>query len=106
MTIYDPAFHPNKPPVYGEDGTGPKRLSSISGFALVCTLRRVLDERCGKNKQNHISKFLVGGGKNRGGKCREMSCRWIAQQMLAEMGWEEAIQNPIIREDDWVEIRP
>lgn len=99
MNVYDPAFQPDGPPVFRKDTGEKNRMRSISGWALI----RMMKDQI-KNRGAPITKVLAGGGGNRDGKCREMSCRWIAEQMIAEMepGW---VANPIVADEDWVEVR-
>jgi len=98
MWIYDPAYDPHGPPVYNSDGSK-KRLPEISGFALARDMRQWINQ----NGQS-LTKVYAGGGNNQGGFCREMSCRWIADEMLREMDEDEARLIPIVQDADWVEI--
>jgi hypothetical protein len=98
MWIYDPAYNADGPPVYNVDGSK-KRLSEISGFALARDMRQWI----GQNGLG-LTKVYTGGGGNQGGFCREMSCRWIATEMVKEMDEDEALVIPIVRDADWVEV--
>ena len=100
MWIYDPAYDPHGPPVYNDDSSK-KRLNEISGFALAREMRVWINSH-GQNLQ----KVYTGGGNNVGGCCREMSCKWLAEEMIREMDEDEARVFPIVRDGDWVEIRP
>jgi hypothetical protein len=98
MWIYDPAYDADGPPVYNVDGSK-KRLGEISGFALARDMRQWI----GQNGLG-LTKVYTSGGNNHGGCCREMSCRWIAEEMVKEMDEDEAAIFPIVRDTDWVEV--
>jgi hypothetical protein len=98
MWIYDPAYDAHGPPVYNGDGSK-KRLPEISGFALARDMRQWI----GQNGLG-LTRVYCGGGGNQGGLCQEMSCRWIAEEMVKEMDDDEALLIPIVQEGDWVEI--
>lgn len=98
MWIYDPAYNPQGPPVYNPDGSK-KRLTEISGFALARDMRQWINEH-----GQSLTKVYTSGGNNQGGLCREMSCKWIAEEMVKEMDEDEARVIPIVRDEDWVEI--
>jgi hypothetical protein len=99
MWIYDPAYDASGPPVYNGDGSK-KRLPEISGFALARDMRQWINS----NGQS-LTKVYTGGGNNQGGFCREMSCQWIAEEMVKEMDEDEARLIPIVKDADWVEIQ-
>jgi hypothetical protein len=98
MWIYDPAYDPHGPPVFNSDGSK-KRLPEISGFALAREMRAWINAH-GRN----LSRVYTSGGNNQGGFCREMSCRWIAEEMVKEMDDDEAMVISIVRDADWVEV--
>jgi hypothetical protein len=49
-----------------------------------------------------LAKAYTGGGNNQGGFFREMSCKWIAEEMIKGMDDDEALLVPIVRDTDWV----
>lgn len=100
MWIYDPAYDPEGPPVYNIDG-GKKRLPEISGFALAREMRQWIGQG-----GLSLTKVYAGGGNNHGGFCREMSCRWIAEEMIKEIDEDDAMLIPIVRDAGWTEIHP
>ena len=100
MWIYDPAYDPEGPPVYNADGDK-KRLPEILGFALARDIRQWI----GQNGQG-LTKVYAGGGNNYRGFCREMSCRWIAEEMIKEIDKDDLILISIVQDADWVEICP
>jgi hypothetical protein len=97
ITVYDPAFHPSKPPVYDENGSI-RRLRQVPGWALVGAMRRAINESGRK-----VVRVQGGGRGNADGLCRPMSYRWVLEEMIGAMDPDSA---SLTQHKTWVEVKP
>lgn len=91
MWVYDPAF---------VEFAGAKRLTEMSGWALVRTMRKGINK-----KYKNISKVYVGGGDNEEGLCREMSCRWLVNEVIRTLDPESEAALEIVPPGGWHQIQ-
>jgi hypothetical protein len=96
VTVYDPAFSPDGPPVYNNDGSI-RRLGQVPGWALVRSIRAEI------NKGKVVQKVQGGGGGNTDGLCRPMSYRWLVEEVIGAMDPDSAA---LTRCKTWVEVKP
>lgn len=100
ITVFDPAAEPvpggPSSVLYKEDGSK-KRIGEVAGWSLVRDLRARINEGWASVQ------YAQGGGPgNPDGLCREMSCRWLLEEMIGAMDPERV--DPDHYTGPWVRV--